>query len=308
MRRLSELQVRPAHSGVARRAAAGMWCLGLLSTAAAFGQTRPAVQAKPVFEAASVKRSKATDDNWQGSPGTNDPESTRMTGSPMRRLLGRAFRLRPIDLEDLIKGPAWIDAEYYDVVAKIPPNTTDDVFRQMFQSLLIERFALAFHHETKEFSVYDLVVDKNGPKIKQAVSDPKALPAAGPTPRQRDGNGFPVIPPGMTGFFQTYGSLQASARGHAFWTVRAQPLSELALRLTDPNAGRLRVIDKTGLTGNYDYTLEFSIVPFPGVPVPDDFVSPMDAVREQLGLRLVPAKASLDVVVIDHLEKVPTEN
>lgn len=229
-----------------------------------------------------------------------------MTGSPMRRLLGRAFGVRGVDLEDLIKGPAWIDAECYEVVAKIPPNTTSEVFRQMFQNLLIERFALAFHHETKEFSVYDLVVDKNGPKIKQAVHDPKALPAAGPTPRARDGKGFPEIPPGMTGFFQTYvGDPHGS---HAYWTIRAQPLSELALRLTDPNAGRLRVIDKTGLTGNYDYTLEFSTVPFPGTPVPDDFVSPMDAVREQLGLRLVPAKAPLDVVVVDHLEKVPREN
>lgn len=229
-----------------------------------------------------------------------------MTGSPMRRLLGRAFGAHSTDLADLIKGPAWIDGEYYDVVGKIPSGTTLAVFRQMFQNLLIERFALTFHHETKEFPIYDLVVDKKGPKIKQAVSDPKALLAAGPIPRERDSQGFPVIPPGMTGFFETYHGDPHGSR--AYWTVRAQPLSVLADRLRDPNTGNLRVSDKTGLTGDYNYTLDFTPTSPFSSPDSSTYLTIFDAVREQLGLRLVSAKASLDVVVVDHLEKVPTDN
>lgn len=91
-------------------------------------------------------------------------------------------------------------------------------------------------------------------------------------------------------------------------TARQQTMMEFARSLTQPNAAGRQVIDKTGLTGKYDFTLMYEMR-FPGAPAADDAPAPIpEDLEQQLRLRLVEAKAPFDVVVIDHVDKVPTEN
>lgn len=161
----------------------------------------------------------------------------------------------------------------------------------MMRSLLEERFKLAVHHVTKDFPVYELVVAKNGPKLKESVET---------APAQAK-EGFPTLPAGRPGMAINFGDGRARLAAHQ------EPLSVLANMLRG-RAGR-QVLDKSGLTGTYDFTLEFSLRELTGL-APDDEPVPslFDALPQQLGLKLEDRKAPFDVVVIDHCEKVPTDN
>ncbi len=217
----------------------------------------------------------------------------------MRNLLMFAYGLE----QDQISGPGWLGSEAYDIDATIAPGATKEQFNVMFQNLLAERFGLKVHHETRQFAGYELVIAKNGPKLKE--TDPATTawnPADGPPKAGKDKDGLPELPPGhvLMGTFSTPVGTRISARG--------QPLSALLRSL-----GRLLkepVNDQTGLTGKYDFNLTFSA---PNAAVPPDAQSERApnvfvAFEEQLGLKLVAKKLAIDVVVIDHLEKSPTEN
>jgi uncharacterized protein (TIGR03435 family) len=130
-------------------------------------------------------------------------------------------------------------------------------------------------------------------------------PASPPAKIGNDANGFPVLPPGRPGFSSNFGPGQL-----AHWTARQQTMATLARQLSYPIVGTGRqVIDKTGLTGKYDFTLVYAMR-VPGVSATDDtpglFIE--YALEEELGLKLVEAKAAFDFVIIDRGEKVPTEN
>ncbi|MCU1337460.1 MAG: hypothetical protein JWO19_3041 [Bryobacterales bacterium] len=209
-----------------------------------------------------------------------------------------------------LSGPAWLDTERYDVVAKVPAGATKEQVNVMWQNLLAERFGVKLHHESKEFQVEELVVDKGGPKLKETTVDPAApLP---PGPPQRDKNGELTSPGMVTTIFPDPNGSHARSVG------RAQPVSKLTEMMT--NSRRHPVLDKTGLTGKYDFKLEYAI-DLSGFPLPPGAPEPAPAtgastprpdftavVQQQLGLRLVAAKAKLDVIVIDKAEKVPTDN
>jgi uncharacterized protein (TIGR03435 family) len=190
-------------------------------------------------------------------------------------LIGEAYNIRDFQISG---GPSWIGSERYDITAKADgeENKGPEAFRPMVQGLLKDRFQFKSHMETKELPVYHLVVGKNGSKLTENASGPDK---------------------GMV----RMGRGQVSATGVPI----AMLCRQLAMQL-----GRT-VIDKTGLTGDYDFKLEFTpeegMGPGPGgdAPPPPDTVGPslFAAIQEQLGLKLDGAKGPVEVLVIDHIEK-----
>ena len=202
------------------------------------------------------------------------------------------------DVEDYqVSGASWMDSERYDIVAKVPTGATKGQVRVMWQNLLAERFGAKLHHESKEFRVEELVTAKGGHKLKEVPPDPNE---EGPPDFQ---NGR-LNGPGLVTMMET------RADGpHARSVAKAQPLSKLTTMLW--NQLRVPVLDKTGLTGRYDFDLEYTprlngVAPSAGASDPAPDIE--DAIQRQLGLRLVASKAKLDVLTIDQANKVPTAN
>ncbi len=223
----------------------------------------------------------------------------------------RAYGLR----YEQISGPEWIQIATYDLLASVGAGATTEQVNEMLRSLITERFRLVFHHATRELPLYELVQTKrvklNRAAGRRAVSAPD------------NNKGFPEIPSERTtGLWQGIDPYDPTGRVRV--TGRNEPVSEL-VRAIGNQAGR-PVVDKTGLVGNYDFVLEYALVPgtigMLGMPMPgpppnlapannqaDD--PPPDlttAIEEQLGLKLKPAKGPLDVMVIDRAERVPIEN
>ena len=203
-------------------------------------------------------------------------------------------------------GPKWLNSERYDIIAKVPAGTTQKQVNMMWQDLLAERFGVMLHHESNEFQVEELVIAKGGHKLKNTPEDPASLPDPGPPKFDKNDE---LAGPGYVTTFK--------ASGEAHTVAKAQPLSKLTSMLG--NVLLRPVIDKTGLTGNYDFSIDFrmdlrglGLPPGPGGPDASAASEPgtdlVAAVRQQLGLSLVSAKAKLDVLVIDKAEKVPTAN
>ena len=269
------------------------------------------------FEVASVKPSAPVPPNGgvyfgpaRGGPGTADPGLITWQYARLRDILMTAYNLKAYQLT----GPDWLNTERYDIIARVPAGATKEQVSEMWRNLLAARFGVMVHHESKEFQVDDLVIDKGGSRLKDTNWDPASpLP---PGPPQRDNNGG-LSSPGQV--------VMVSPRenGVTLHTVaRAQPISQLTATLG--NALNRPVLDKTGLTGKYDYTLDCVLdtgvgtalpppgngngtgaAPFKGIEPAPDIAA---AVQRQLGLRLVPDKAMIDVVVVDKAEKVPTAN
>ena len=266
----------------------------------AFGQTD-----QLAFDAASLKPSGPQSIRGSdGGPGSRDPGRFTFGSAALRELLGLAYGL--VDYQQQVSGPGWIDTEKYDIAVKIPPGTTKEQFQRMLQSLLAERFKLGLRHETKMLPVYELVIAKNGPKLKESVETTLAIGASANKPASdHDENGFPILPVGIPGFVTSMGPGQTS-----HWTAIQQPMSVFARMLSNTTASGRTVIDKTGLTGKYDFHLYYDMR-LPGTPADaDDSAAPilLDALQQQLGLKLADAKAPFDVVVVEHAEKIPTEN
>jgi uncharacterized protein (TIGR03435 family) len=260
----------------------------VLVTAASFAQN-PADQ--PAFEAASVKRSdpKATGPiaiNCNGGPGSSDPGLLTCTNVALAQLAAIAYKLQFYELVS----PEWMihggSQNGYDVVAKIPPGATQDQYRLMFQRLLAERFHLVVHRESRDMAKYALVLGKGKPKL---------TPSAAPSPSE---------PP----FAQTV------VNGHLRFSLRNRPLALLAKILTTQLSGP--VTDETGLSGDYDITLEFmpddrsrgfsppAASAAAADAIPDLFI----AIQDQLGLKIEARKGPVSVRVVDHADKAPVEN
>ena len=112
----------------------------------------------------------------QGGPGTPDPGRVTYTNVALKNLITMAYDVKPYQ----VTGPDWLETERFDIQAKLPQGATKEQANMMMQNLLAERFKLSFHKVTKEFPLYELVVGKNGPKLKASVEDPGAA-AAVPT-------------------------------------------------------------------------------------------------------------------------------
>ena len=210
---------------------------------------------------------------------------------------GRHFSTLNTSLGDLINfayglharqitgGPAWLSTDKYDLSANPEgegmPN--DRQLKTMVQKLLAERFQLTFHKDKKELSVYALVVTKTGAKMTKNESDPNGLPGLG---------------------FRGLGAL----------IVRNGNMDDFSKIMQDPVLDR-PVIDKTGLSGRYDFTLnwtpdqfQFSAMQGAGAPpspstTADALPELFTAIQQQLGLKLEATKAPVEVIVIDKAEK-----
>jgi uncharacterized protein (TIGR03435 family) len=266
-----------------RKAAAGV-CGGVL----AFGVLALAQTAQ--FEVASVKPAApgARGMRCTGGPGTSDPGSLNCENYSLSYLVMMAYNLRSFQFT----APAWMDTARYDVAARIPRGTGRQAFELMQQRLLAERFGLRVHFEKKETTVYDLTVGKGGSKLKESQEPEAGQPETAWKPP-------PFGPP-----------VRAMARVSHKGESSAELANFLANQLGQP------VVDATGLGGRYDYELSFLMEPggraagpvASNGPEPEFGVGLIDAVRDQLGLRLEKKKGQAGILVVDHAEKVPTAN
>jgi uncharacterized protein (TIGR03435 family) len=227
----------------------------------------------PAFEVASIKT------NRSGGGGSSIRSSVgriTMENVPMKKVTLWAYGI-PDDRGYALSGPDWLTTERYDIQATFPADTPPQQVRQMTQALLAERFKLALHRESRQLPIYALVVGKNGPKI-HAVEDGQGGTRGGP------------------------GRLEATK-------IPMQKLADLLARLTGQ-----QVVDATNLKGLFDFTLEWSpeetqkMTPEGGVAAGPSGPSIFSALQEQLGLKLEGRKGPVEILVVDHIEKAPTEN
>jgi uncharacterized protein (TIGR03435 family) len=267
--------------------------------------------AGPSFEVASVKPAGPMKPGrpigMTGGPGTEDLGQIHWNYVTLQAMLMRAYNVKEYD----ISGPAWLSTERYDIAAIVPAGTSKEQFQLMVRNLLVQRFKLKLHRETKEGTVYELTVGKNGPRFKQSPQEaPPESNAADPTY-----NGQPVLHHGADGVIELPPSMHG--KGHmairSFMgteiRVRREGLAYLIERLsTDLHRP---VVDDTGLTGEYDYALKYtpeSATAASAAAADDRPPDVFTALRSQLGLRLEPKKVPQDELVIDAVEKTPIEN
>lgn len=270
-------------------------------------QSNPATQSAPPserFEVASVKpnRSGAINIGFDVLGG----KRFTVNNAPLREIIRFAY---DVDDTRLVGGPEWVGAERFDIVATaerdIPAWTPDGppaVLLSMVRSLLAERFHLATHTDTRDLPLYALVVARSdrklGPKASVSTVDCSAASAS-------RGNAGPAL---NTGEAPACGM----RIGPGQMLLGGVPMSRFATVLA-PFARRL-VIDRTGLTGNYNLQLSWAPQgPRFGGPPPEGApaLPPADpngaslfaSIQEQLGLKLEPTRAPLDVVVIDRVER-----
>jgi bla regulator protein BlaR1 len=204
---------------------------------------------------------------------------------PARLLIGFAYNV-PFGFERrrVLGGPDWLDSDQYEIQAKIEdslyaamqkitPTQQQEQVSLMEQSLLADRFRLKVHFETREMAAYALVIAKSGPKLSPA----------------KDGESTRL------------------SLGQNTMTATAITVDQW---IHSPFVGGRMVMDQTGLTGKYDFTLtwsEQSPAEGTGLDSGPDAPSLFTAVQEQLGLKLIPTKAPVEIIVIDHVER-PSEN
>ncbi len=167
----------------------------------------------------------------------------------------------------------------------------------MLQNLLVVRFKLSVHRENRPMRIYELTVAKNGPKFKQGTPKEPPRDNGAPGPPQRDAEGFPILTRGMT---------MALFPGHGRMQSENQPITWFAESVSQQL--QMPVTDATGLPGNYDFTVSWSWeegTPGAQAEARADLVS---AVQSQLGLKLEQKKGQWEVLVVDHIERTPTEN
>ena len=285
--------------------------LGIFACCLAHGQ---APDPSLSFEVASVKpsappevieaggRVMARRMGCSGGPGTSSPGQYTCANATIGIMVRQAFGLKPYQLPSV----GMSDGPKYDVTAKIPAGATREQVLAMMQNLLIERFKLTYHYEKKEMQVYELVVGKGGPKLKESPPEPPpaadGAPAAAPPPpssgRTTMGpDGFPVLPSrrgGMSIVMMSNGGRRIAASDSTMEQIVGLLSNQLGLP----------VIDATGLTGKHDFTLTFTDTSSsPGgpsmsvsvdggsaaaPPAESDAPTIFAAVQEQLGLRLAP--------------------
>jgi len=258
---------------------------------------------KMAFEVVSIRLSKpgtftppsfplSTDDSFRPHGGNFHADF------PLAVYISFAYKMEP----DKASLPKWALTDYYTVVAKTEKvNATKDQMRLMVQAVLADRFKLALHVENRESPVFALMLvkpGKTGPKLRPHGEGRECDPPVGAA---RDPAVFPEI-------CDVY-SMTQTARHMAMLGSRNTTVELLASSLD--RAGRLGrpVVDRTVLEGNWDFTIEWQPESQPGAALDPDAQGPtfLEAMNDQLGLKIEPAKASLPTLVVDHVEK-PTEN
>ena len=306
-------------ASIAMAAVAGPVVFGLLNAQQIRAQSASStVGPLPSFEVASVKP------NHSGSHGgrLDIPEGRFLaTNLPAKMIIAWAYAgtSLPLRLDQLQGAPSWIDSERYDIDAKLDDSDVEALrklpaeqrllqIRLRLQSLLADRFKLRVRNETKELSIYALVIAKKGPRLQEAKPGdtyPNGMKGV---------DGRPILGKMWVGQGQN---------GEFFLKGQAVSMATFVTTMAHSNHVGHTVLDETGLKGTYDITLEWTPDQSPDgmIQGPDggklgaESASPPDtsgpslftAIREQLGLQLEPTKGPVDVIVIDHIER-PSEN
>jgi len=279
--------------------------IGILSAPAIRAQVadwQTAAGGKMAFEVASVKLSRGA--FVPPNVPINAGEAYRPTGGrfradfPLWTYIQFAYKIAPAEDQTrqiLARIPKWAATDRYSIEAKAPGNPTKDQMRLMVQSLLAERFQLAAHFETREAPVFALTLVKPGtlgPNLRSHADGPACeAPAASVT--------FPPMCDSFALIRKSGGALMLAGYRNATMDMLAASLASVV------GQGR-PMIDKTGLSGRFDFTLEWAP---DSVAEPSDPVGPtgLQALRDQLGLKLESTKGSVQILVIDRVER-PSEN
>jgi uncharacterized protein (TIGR03435 family) len=315
--------------GVTRWSVAAILAVGApLAYLAAATQPQTAqtsAKSRLTFDAASVKLTKAPDGvtitgervsarkgsgvtipRNTGGPGTPDPGRIHYPFIGLKALLTRAWT----SYHEIV-GPGWLDTQIVAVDATMPPDTTKEQFQEMLRNLITERFKLKYHSAAKEVAGYTLVLAQNGPKMKESPLQNEAISELPPQRPTKGPDGFPIFPPRPGPWV-----VSTEVSHHRSRTIgQQQTMKDLARQLG--SMLNSIVTDATGLTAKYDFTVTYAggiepgraIPPSPPAnapdaeePLPDIF----SALPSQLGLKLEPKKVSVEVMVIDHIDKKPT--
>ena len=245
----------------------------------------PPPAATPTFEVTSIKRSPegASGFSFGRQPGGR----WAMTNSSIGRLIRSAYP----SVRDVVGAPAWVSEDRYDITARAEGTSALAQIEQMLRALLADRFRLIGHEVMEERPVYALVVaaadGKPGAAVVPSTIDCDAIRTARLQGKEVNlpvrADGGPAC--GWNGNGETY-------------RFGGTPMSRLATEMLGQVDNRF-VIDRTGLTGRYDFTLRYALEPTPGGDLPSLFT----ALQEQLGLKLVPDRAPVPVLVIDRIER-----
>jgi uncharacterized protein (TIGR03435 family) len=284
--------------------------LCVLASGAVFGQTSPA---RPEFEVASIKPSAAP--VGQVNVGVQiDGAQVHFSYLSLKDYIRMAYRVK----EYQVVGPDWL-SERFEIAAKLPADAKREQVADMMQALLVDRFQLKMHRDSKEFPVYGLVVGKGGLKMNESAVDSNAAETPGGAGAVNvtatGGRGGVSVNLGNGSYYSF-----ANNRFEAKKLTMAALAESLTRYLDRP------VVDMTELKGSYDFTLEFSPEDYramlirsavsAGVVLPPEALRALDGVSDNslftsvqaLGLKLEQRKAPLEVLVIDHLEKAPAAN
>ena len=222
------------------------------------------------FEVASVKPSRQTLGRDFNKPVVFGPSGLTGRNVTLKRLIVEAYNVQP---HQVFGAPKWLDDSEYDIDAKADGPAAKEQLRLMLRALLAERFRLALHRENKELHVYELVVDKGGPKI-HAAKEPAGSGAR---------------------------SLEQLANLISVQLTIPEPADPGKPSIA--SGAPIPVIDKTGLTGLYEIT--YDLHPDPGM---DMFKLWQRILQDQLGLKLQSRKAPMEILIVDRADRIPVAN
>jgi uncharacterized protein (TIGR03435 family) len=281
----------------------------LLLSSAAFAQT---------FEVASIRPSAGPGAERMAVGVHIDGQRISCTSLSLKDYITSAYQVKLYQ----VVGPDWIGGERFDVQATLPPGATQEQVPDMLKALLADRFGMKFHRETRDFPVYGLLVAKGGLKMKESAPDPSDPSDPGDKPKAApvnvSGSG------GRGGVHIEYGHGSFFTMADNKFIARKLPMAsftEVLARFEDRP-----VVNMTELTGSYDFDLEFTPEDYMAMLIRSAIAAgvtmPPEALRmlsgssgdsllnalQRLGLKLETRKAPLEVLVIDRIEKAPTEN
>jgi uncharacterized protein (TIGR03435 family) len=228
---------------------------------------------QPSFAVATIRPSSSEVSFEHDGKTETTPGTLRMQDVSVQTCIKWAYGVQ----DSQISGPAWLQSDHFDIVAKADAPATEAQMKLMLQTLLTDRFNLSFHRQSRELKAFALTVAKGGAKV-----HPAAAPDAAPF-RQNSANGT---------------------------VVRSMTIREFGDFISGPL--RMPVVDQTGLTGKYDFAIDFTpYLPDPAKNMdgtrPDTTSILMAALQDEVGLKLESRKSQVDVMVIDHIDK-PSQN
>jgi uncharacterized protein (TIGR03435 family) len=325
-------------------------CAALLGSAAL---AQSSSQNKVGFEVASVKPAAQLDMAAIAASmqaGKRPPVGAHVDGQvaeykymSLKQLIANAYNVK----EYQINGPDWLAGDRFDIEAKIPDGASTDDVPKMLQSLLEERFKMTVHHNSKQGQVLALVVAKGGPKMKEATETPQPLDDSAPLKAGEMKLDTPNGPARLTIGKDGTATMNLGAKGTVTYkmdpatqamrmeasSISMAGFADMLAQFSQLGGGSARpIVDKTGLKGNYQVSMDFPLADLmnmaraagmmpPGAgPAQAAAALPGDAAAEPggssslnesiaaMGLKLDPENDTVDELVVDHIEKAPTEN